>query len=267
MNQGIISEAGMRRDVWTFGGGVQSIAMLVLIIQGKLAKPERIVMADTSRERQAVWDYLDEIAKPAMMRHGMTLEVIPHSYSTVDIMAQNGDLLIPVFFKNAARGKRGKLPAFCSNKWKQRPVRRYLRKLGYGPDKPVRMWFGMSLDEVGRMRQADVKWIENYYPLCQDSAIKLRRHECLSLIERHGWPQPPSSACWMCPNRDNKTWQEMKDNEPEDFEKAVKFERVITGAGWGDVYLHGDVKPLDEIDFDKPAQPSLFDECAFNCWT
>ena len=251
--------------IWSYGGGVQSVAILALIIQGRLPKPERIVMADTGRERQAVWDYTDEIVKPAMLKAKMELEIIPHSYSVVDLMGHNGDLLIPAFFKK--NNKPGKLPTFCSDEWKRRPARRYLREYGYGPKNPILMWFGMSLDGVNRMSKSDKKWIEHYYPLCQNLDTKLRRHECRLLIGKHGWPQPPSSACWMCPNRDNKTWQQMKDNEPLDFEKAARFERVITGVGWGDIYLHLDIVPLDQVEFEKPSQPGLFDDCAYSCWT
>lgn len=255
----------MRPVIWSYGGGVQSVAILVLIIQGRLPRPERIVMADTGRERQSVWDYTNEIVHPQMARNDMSLEIIPHSYSKVDLMGHNGDLLIPAFFKE--KGKPGKLPTFCSDEWKQRPVRRYLREQGYGRRNPVTMWFGMSLDEVGRMRVSDKKWINHYYPLCQDADVRLRRHECRLLIERHGWPQPPSSACWMCPNRDNKTWQEMKDNEPDDFAKAARFERVITGAGWGEIYLHLDIVPIDEVDFSEKSPPGLFDGCNYSCFT
>jgi len=255
----------MKPIIWSFGGGVQSIAILVLIIQGRLPKPERVVMADTGRERQAVWNYADEVVKPEMARIGLELEVIPHSYSYVDMMGHNGDLLIPVFFKNG--NKPGKLPTFCSDEWKKHPVRRYLRENGYGQNNPVIQWFGMSLDEVGRMRKSDVKWLENYYPLCQDETIRMRRHECRLLIGAHGLPQPPSSACWMCPNRDNHTWQQMKDNEPDDFNKAVRFEKVINGAGWGDIYLHHDIITLDKVDFVKQSQAGLFDECSYSCFT
>lgn len=255
-----------RADIWSYGGGVQSVAMVILILQGKLRKPERIIMADTARERQSVWDYSEEVVKPALASIGMELEIAPHDLATVDLTAKNGDLLIPVFFRNEDGG--GKLPTYCSNEWKKRVVHRYLRSKGYGKDRPVRMWFGMSLDEVGRMRKSDVGWIENYYPLCMEPTTRMRRHECRLLIGEYGWPQPPSSACWMCPNRDNTTWQEMKENEPEDFAKAVALERELQESGeWGEIYLHGDLVPLDEVDFSKDEEGSLFDECAFSCWT
>ena len=34
-----------RAIVWSYGGGVQSAAIAVLVVQGKLPRPERIVMA------------------------------------------------------------------------------------------------------------------------------------------------------------------------------------------------------------------------------
>ena len=124
-------------------------------------------------------------------------------------------------------------------------------------------------DEVGRMRSSGVNWIENYYPLCQDSDVRMRRHECLLQIERFGWPAPPSSACWMCPHRDNETWAEMQEHEPEDFQKAVRLEHVLRGAGWGDIYFHRSLNPLAEVDFEsnQEEQPGLFDTCSFSCWT
>jgi hypothetical protein len=33
--------------VWSYGGGKQSVAIAALIVQGKLPKPDLIVMADT----------------------------------------------------------------------------------------------------------------------------------------------------------------------------------------------------------------------------
>ena len=40
----------MKPIVWSFGGGVQSVAILVLVAEGKLPKPECVVMSDTGRE-------------------------------------------------------------------------------------------------------------------------------------------------------------------------------------------------------------------------
>jgi hypothetical protein len=52
--------------VWSYGGGTQTAAIAVLILQGKLPKPDIAVMADTGREIQSTWDYLYTVVQPAL---------------------------------------------------------------------------------------------------------------------------------------------------------------------------------------------------------
>lgn len=252
-----------RETVWSYGGGVQSVAILVLVAQGKLPKPSRIIMVDTGRERKLTWIYTHKIAIPLMEKHDMKLEIVPHSYSNVDLYSHKGSLLIPAFTEM------GKLSTFCSGEWKRNAAQRYLRDQGYGPDRPITQWFGMSLDEVIRMRASDVKWIANHYPLVFD--VRLRRHECLLLIERAGLPEPPKSACWCCPNLDNDEWLEEKEQTPEDFQKAIDLEteineRDIKGGHTG-VWLHESRVPLAQADFTAKRTTPLEQLCAATCWT
>jgi 3'-phosphoadenosine 5'-phosphosulfate sulfotransferase (PAPS reductase)/FAD synthetase len=255
-----------RKNVLMYGGGVQTVTIVALICNGELPKPERIIMADTGRERPAVFDYLEEMVKPRLAHIGLEVEIAGHELATVDLEAGNGDLLIPVFTET------GKLPTFCSTEWKTRVCDRYLRMLGYGPKNPITAWFGMSLDEVGRMRSSRAKWKSNYYPLIENDATRMRRHECELYLTRHGWPVPPKSACWMCPQRDNATWQEMKDNEPDIWQKAVEFDKWLRepeqAKKWQNTYLHGQTVPLDMVDFSEPEkEDGLWGECAGSCWT
>ena len=252
------------KDIITFGGGIQSTALAALIVAGRLPRPERLVMADTGRERSAVWRYLEEVTNPRLAAVGLTVERIdPNKYKYRDLAkGESGDILMPVYTES------GKLPTFCSNEWKKRPVQRYLRELGYGPDNPIRLWYGMSLDEVHRMRVSDTKWIENWYPLAQLAEVRMRRGDCLAFLEREGWPPPPKSACWMCPHRDDSTWAEMKRDDPQDFAAAVNLEREIRNGPWGGIWLHKSRQPLEIVEFntEESALP-LLDLCADSCWT
>jgi len=248
----------MRSIIFSYGGAVQSVAILVLIAQGKLQKPDVIIMADTGREGSATWDYLEEIAKPIMMSAGLCFDIAPHTLATVDLYGHNGDMLLPAYTQT------GKLPTFCSDEWKQRPVRRRLRELGYGPKRPIIQWLGMSLDEVGRLRQSDVKWIDNHYPLCFD--VKKRRHECELLIKEFGLPVPPKSACWMCPNRRNEEWQFLREHYPDDFQKAVALEQELSDADDSGLFFHKQRVELKNVDFSMTEQPQR-EFCANQCFT
>src|SRR5215207_8375625 len=147
-----------RTQILSYGGGVQTIAMIALIRQGRLPRPDMIVFANTGREKQSTWDYLDEIVQPALERAGMTVEIAPHSLATVDLNGHNGDLLIPVYTAT------GKLPTFCSTEWKQRVIMRYLRSRDV---EQADVWIGFSMDESNRVEHArgDTGWYQRTFPL------------------------------------------------------------------------------------------------------
>jgi len=249
-----------REIIWSYGGGVQSVAILVLIAQGKLQRPDRAIMANTGRERTATWRYYEQHAKPVFDSIGLTLEIAGRELSKVDLYGHNGDLLLPCYTNT------GKLPTFCSDEWKKLVVRRYLRNLGYGPDRPVINWLGFSLDEVHRIKPSDKKWIKNHWPLCFD--YKRRRHECILEVVNFGLPEPPKSACWACPNLDNPEWIDIKTNDPADFAQAVALDyQIRKNDKRGGVYLHEDICPLDKVDFSVTKQPKPLWECANVCMT
>lgn len=60
-----------RANVWSYGGGTQSVAIAALIIQGRLPKPDYAVIADTGMEKQSTWDYMDNVTNPALKSIGL----------------------------------------------------------------------------------------------------------------------------------------------------------------------------------------------------
>ncbi len=249
-----------RTSVLSYGGGVQTIAILVLVAEGRLPAPKLAIMADTGRERSSTWRYLEQYALPLMQRLGIAFHRASHDLATVDLYAHNGDLLIPAFTGA------GKLPTLCSNEWKRRVVRRQLRALGYGPENPVTEWLGMSLNEIHRMRHSDVQWVASHWPLVFD--VPLRRVDCLTAIERYGLPIPRKSACWGCPHLDNAEWREIRDDDPDDWQRAIQLDIAIRQAdNQGGVYLHRDRVPLTEAGIDGEATPLPLFECSHSCWT
>jgi len=60
-----------------------------------------------------------------------------------------------------------------------------------------------------------------------DGGHLLSRRDCISLVRSMGWPDPPRSRCWMCPNQSPAEWDDLDANYPSDAEKAREFERMI----------------------------------------
>jgi 3'-phosphoadenosine 5'-phosphosulfate sulfotransferase (PAPS reductase)/FAD synthetase len=225
------ADAQRVQQVWSYGGGRQSVALAVLVRDGKLPKPEAVVFADTGREDSATMAYHREHVAP-----WLDVQVAGHDLATVDLYGKNGDLLIPAFTES------GKLPTFCSTEWKRRVVHRWLRAHGYGPSKPVTMWLGISLDEFSRAHDSPNKWVTHSYPLID---LRLNRADCERIIADAGLPPAPKSSCWMCPFRSREQWTDLRDNRPGDWRLAVELDTAIRERHPG-TYLHRDRLPLAE---------------------
>lgn len=141
--------------VWSYGGGVQSVALAVLVREGVLPVPDLAVIADTGREKQTTWDYLREVVQPYLNPAGVQIQVAPHSLSRVDLYAPTSDLpLIPAWtrttriepslFGDMPTNEDGRLPSYCSGEWKRDVVERWLRLQGVVE---ADEWIGYSLDE------------------------------------------------------------------------------------------------------------------------
>jgi hypothetical protein len=245
-----------RTQVFSNGGGTQSTAVVALIVQGKLPHPDYVVTADTGREKTATWEYMEAVHRPALAALGIPLVIVPHSYSRHD-MTKSGHTLMPMYTtQNGA--KPSKLPAFCSNEWKQRPVRRWLREQGVTA---CDQWMGISIDESDRMKVSDKKWIANTYPLIDQG---MSRDGCYALVREMGWPDPPKSSCYMCPHMGDAQWRDLRKHYPADYQMAVQVKQEIRQTD-AHAFLHRSAVPLGLIDWD--AQRGLFEEDELTCNT
>jgi hypothetical protein len=249
-----------RLDVWSYGGGVQTVALAALIKQGKIRRPDLVIMADTGREKSSTFDYLHEIIEPELAEIGLSVEIVKaEQYATVGLFSRNGLLLMPAF--TTFNDKIGKLPTFCSNEWKTRVIHRRLTELGIDS---VRMWLGISTDEAHRMKDSKLNWIENYYPLCD---LEVSRAECVEIINSMGWPLPKKSSCYDCPNMTDAEWLEVKTEAPHDFQKAIEEEQQVRAVD-GSIYFHKSGVTLDQAIFNPADKREKFDGCDSGiCWT
>jgi hypothetical protein len=250
----------MDRAVFSSGGGTQSTAIAALIIQGKIERPDHIVIADTGYECQSTWDYLDEVVNPALRKVNLECERIPMSYQ---ITPEHGDrwlshnrntVLMPMWTDQI--GQPGKLSGYCTNTWKVEVVDRYLSRKYNLKRKDWVKWIGFSLDEnrrAARMMAGD----EYQKGLVRFPLIESRstRRQSIEAVEAMGWPLPPRSRCFICPNQSHSEWQEVAKNRPEEIVKAAQLEAQIN-AHDSSAWLRRECLPINDIDL--AGQDELF---------
>ena len=246
-------------NIFSNGGGTQSACIATLIIEGRLPKPDVVCIVDTERERQTTWDYLDTVVRPGLKKVGIEVHRIrksewgskpPHGK---DFLSHNGNTVLLPTFTNQTAEEVGKLSGFCSKTWKVETQARYIReKLGV-PTKEQRNWIGFSLDETRRairmMAGEEYKEGRIYFPLIH--GIPFRRAQAIQQVIKHGWPKPPRSACWNCPNQTDPEWRDLKLNAPDEFAMACALEKEVQAID-PFCWFHSSCVPLGKVDFSEP---------------
>lgn len=250
--------------VFSFGGGVQSTAALVLAAQGKI--DYRIFLfcnVGEDSENPETLEYVNAYAKPFAEAYGLELhELIKTRFGEREtvysrVMHENRSIGIPIRMANGAPGNRN-----CTKDFKIRVVDRWLREHG-GKEQGAMVGLGISLDEIHRMKpnmdKATLAWKQNAFPLID---VRLDRQSCMNIIQQAGLPIPPKSSCYFCPFHRPRVWQEMRENHPDFFYKASELERMINerreALGKDHVWLTRFCKPLDKVTTDEFMQAYLF---------
>jgi hypothetical protein len=175
----------------------------------------------------------------------------------------------PIGWRDTGKTRNEKTAAIgraCTEDYKILPIRKLIRekcKIKRGEkDVKVTEWIGISWDEMERVRESKVKWMQKRHPLLE---LKMNRRECIEWMSNHGYPTPPRSACVYCPFHSDAEWRLMRDEDPGSFSEAVLFDYELRKQVKKydkftrmDVYLHNSCQPLDKIDFeaeDKKAGP------------
>ena len=255
----------------SYGGGVQSTALLVLANQGIIEGVDAALFSNVGddSEHPATLDYIRNEATP---RSAIPVHELSHHKRTLmqDLTRESRSINIPVRMANGAPGNRN-----CTHTYKVKVIGRWLKANGASKDNPATVCIGISTDEIQRVNRKRAEAYENpTYPLID---LGLDRSACQQLIADHGWPVPPKSSCYFCPFHRDQTWAEMRRDEPELFAKAVALESTLnerrTRLGKDNVYLTRHARPLDEAIGEAQEMLPYDDtddaagECGGTCWT
>lgn len=247
----------------SFGGGVQSTAMLHLVLDGQLPRPDVWIFADVGDEPHEVYEHV-RVCEALIVNNGMHFETVRHpsglsvsQHTFQELLKPTGGVPTPMFLARKAGDQGAPLRRSCTRDWKLKPIWSYLREryaVKRGQKTPAcEVWVGISLDEIQRMKDSPKPWLDYRYPLIE---LRLRRSRLITYL-RKKLVDAPRSACTFCPFHTNTEWRRLKTEDPLGFAAAVAYEQRVHRL-WAEhhhrnreslPYLHRSMQPLESVRF------------------
>lgn len=210
------TEAWSHPLVIAFGGGVNSVAMLVGMHERGI-KPDLILFADTGGEKPETYAYVEQFSRHIKAWGFPRVEPVQNDgmYKTLE-----NNCLTKHMLPSLAYGFKS-----CSDKYKRRPQeKRYKQWAAENcvTKKPTKA-IGYDADEPNRATNItdDANYLY-WYPLIEWG---WGRRECVDAIKRAKLCVPQKSACFYCPASKKSEILWLKKNHPDLFERAVQMER------------------------------------------
>lgn len=239
--------------IFSFGGGVQSTAALVLAARGEIDfKTFIFANVGADSEHPATLAYIAEHSRPYAERHGIELVEV-HRYTRDGApetlygrLTKPGSRSLPIPVRMNDTGAPG--TRSCTADFKIRLIAKELRSRGATKLRPGVCGLGISLDEFQRARSdSGFNYQTLEYPLI---TLRLTRTDCVRIIQDAGLPVPPKSSCWFCPFHRLEVWQKMHDKEPALFAQAVALEELLNERrarlGRDPIWLTARRRPLNQ---------------------
>lgn len=257
--------------ILNLGAGVQSSTMAFMAAHGEISPmPDAAIFADTGDEPAEVYRWLgylmEKLPFPVIRKdNGKSLSF--HIFESIKNGTRSSN---PPLFTAGIFGKEGILNRSCTRDFKISVIHREVRRIMKEHErKKVIQWIGISLDESIRMKPSMVNYSTHRWPLIE---LRMTRADCLSWMNRNGYPEPPRSACVYCPHHSNMEWRRLRDHHREAWTRAVEFDRKIRTGIHGvtrECYVHRSCRPLDQVDLSTDSergQGLLWgDECEGMC--
>ena len=191
------------RHIFSFGGGVNSVALMVVLIREGQPLDE-VVFADTGGEVPETYEYL-AIAKEYFTRHGVPFTTVSKRGRSLYETSWDRRVFPSAIWRWSTRD------------YKITPILRHYRSL----NSHINQYLGIAWDEIYRMKDSRVGYVTNLYPLIER---RLTRADCVAIIEEAGLPIPQRSSCFFCPFNSVDRWRWLYDTHPDLFDKAMELE-------------------------------------------
>lgn len=255
---------GMMKII-SLGWGVQSWAMAAMVAMGEIEPIDFAIHSDTTWERESTYQFAEQWT-PWLIERGVNVVTVSDRLVATAIYADaemNKNVFIPAFGTN----NNGQLRRQCTQRWKIAPMRRFIaaemKRRGMAKTEGViEQWLGITVDEIQRAKDGDVKYIKHRFPLIE---LKMTRADCEYWLKKNGLPTPGKSSCVFCPYQSKPRFEALKRANGSDWQIAKEIDLVIRDKQPPhNLYIHPGRKPLTEAvtipeDYGG-SQPGLFEE-------
>jgi len=236
--------------VLSLGWGVQSFTLAAMVALGELPPIDYAIHADTGWERSETYTFAERWT-PWLEERGIKIITVQVPSSIRDMSDSS---VTPSLFTVGPLG-RGMLRRTCTDRWKIRPMRTWLRgelsRRGIMQSRGVvKKWIGITLDEANRMPISSVRYIVIHRPFLEMLPQMYTRQMCINWLQDHDLEVPVKSACIICPYHNFWTWREIQLADNGDWQRAIDADRAIRDKRPNyKCYLCSDRKPLEDHDF------------------
>ena len=278
-----------KHRILNLGAGIQPGTIYALMVDGEIEPADVAVFADTQEEPIWVYqqlDYLRSLTGPPIVT--VTAGKIGDDLARGRNSTGGRFASIPAHTTYAEGQKGGITRRQCTREYKIEPIEKYIRRvlLNLKPrqhipkDTTIINLFGFSTDESRRavkMRQAfagRTQWTCEF-PLL-DENLRMTRLDCQNYIEKQSGFHWRSSRCVFCPLQRNRHFLEIKEHDPEGWQRALAVDESLRSAGSvvnrgmdERLYVHRSCRPLDAANLDE-GQSQMFQddgECDEGCFT
>lgn len=257
-------DSDMIKRPTSYGGGMQTFAIMVLAEQGKI-ETDAAIFADTGMEHPETYDHIEKIVKPMCERMDIPFYTVRMEKEVDDVSNLKGDALLQ--YKDHL-----KLTEGYSRKKKRELRIQYNEKQGIQRttvnslrDEIITRKRVPSINPMSRWCTSDSKLVpiykgfirpmqakgeiikpcttiiglsydeltRMYTPHLSEYVVeyplidmKLTRNDCIDIIKEAGYEVPPKSGCYICPFQGLDQWRKLYRDHRELYEDAIKLEEM-----------------------------------------
>jgi 3'-phosphoadenosine 5'-phosphosulfate sulfotransferase (PAPS reductase)/FAD synthetase len=193
----------LTKHILSYGGGVNSVALLLHLLEEKEPLDE-IIFADTGGELPETYTYL-KIMKKYLEEYNIPFKLVTSKSGSLYERCERRRVIPSQVWR------------WCTRDFKIIPIYAYYRSLGT----QVNQYLGISYEERDRKRESGASYVSNIYPLIEE---KITRDECIDLIKKAGLELPVRSGCFFCPFNSVSRWVEIYKKHSNLYTKAVALE-------------------------------------------